>query len=132
MSHASLADMSNYNDVDSVNNSPIIPRKPITIELGFDAMKRTLAEPTEAVKREAKERQQLLVKTFREANFDDLVRRTEPKHEIIQNRLNDLFTALAVERQINQVESKNQASGNGLPQKDRPIYENHFPELYYY
>lgn len=135
MSRASLADISSsYNDVDSVNSSPIMPRKPITVELNFDAMKRTLAEPTEASKREAKERQQQLVKTFRDANFDDLVRRTEPKHELIQNRLNDLFTALAVERQINQVENKSQAAGGGggVQLKDRPIYENHFPELFYY
>lgn len=129
LSRASLADINNYNtnDVDSVNSSPILPRKPIMVELNFDAMKRTLAEPTESAKREAREKQIQLVKTFREASFDDLIRRTEPKHEIIQNRLNDLFTALAVERQITQVENKNQ-TGN----KDKPIYENHFPELFYY
>lgn len=129
MSRNSLADISSSynNDVDSVNSSPILPRKPITVELNFDAMKRALAEPTDAAKRDAREKQIQLVKTFRDANFDELVRRTEPKHEIIQNRLNDLFTALAVERQITQVENKNQ-----MGHKEKPIYENHFPELFYY
>ncbi|KAG4068542.1 hypothetical protein HA402_004883 [Bradysia odoriphaga] len=120
----SIAEFNSYADTDSVNSSPVLPKKPIIIELNFDAMKRALAEPTEASKREAREKQQQLVKTFRDSNFDDLMRRTEPKHEVIQNRLNDLFNSLAVERQITQ-DHKNQ-------QSNKPIYEKHFPELFYY
>lgn len=45
-------------------------------------------DPTDAAKRDAHEKQIQLAKTFRDANFDDLVRRTEPKHETIQNRFN--------------------------------------------
>ncbi|KAJ6647316.1 Protein EFR3 like cmp44E [Pseudolycoriella hygida] len=120
----SIAEFNNYADSDSVNSSPIPQRKSLVIELNFDAMKRALAEPTEASKREAREKQQQLVKTFRDANFEDLMRRTEPKHEVIQNRLNDLFNSLAVERQITQ-EHKNH-------QSNKPIYEKHFPELFYY
>lgn len=121
----SIADINAYNEVDSVNSSPVAQKKSITMELNFDAMKRALAEPTEASKREIRDRQKQLHRTFKDGNFDDLVRRTEPKHDIIQNRLNDLFTALAVERQITQVESKNQTA-------NKPIYESHFPELFYY
>lgn len=120
----SIAEFNHYAETDSVNSSPVLPKKPVIIELNFDAMKRALAEPTEASKREAREKQQQLVKTFRDSNFDDLMRRTEPKHEMIQNRLNDLFNSLAVERQITQ-DHKNQ-------QPNKPIYEKHFPELFYY
>lgn len=134
-------------DLDSsVNSSPVLPRRQaITVELNFDAMKRSLAEPTDAAKREQRERHAQIGRTFREAPFEELVRRTEPKHEMLQNRLNDLFTALAVERQIQaQTELKGaqqQASGGGASAsgataaggvRERPIYENSFPELFYY
>lgn len=144
MSRASLADINSSlnasmsgGDLDSsVNSSPVLIRKPITVDLNFDAMKRSLAEPTESAKREQRERKLQISKAFREANFDDLMRRTEPKHDVIQTRLNDLFTALAVERQIQaQTELKNSAplsGGGGVGVRERPIYENHFPELFYY
>lgn len=149
-------------DLDSsVNSSPVLPRRQaITVELNFDAMKRALAEPTEAAKREAREKSVQLTRVFREASFDELVRRTEPKHEMLQNRLNDLFTALAVERQIQaQSELKSAAvaasaagvqpllaaamagvsvGGGGSAAaavaigRERPIYEQSFPELFYY
>lgn len=58
-------------------------------EYNFDAMKRALAEPTEAVKREQLEKQAQIVRTFRESNFEDLVRRTEPK--VLRDIKNDEF-----------------------------------------
>jgi protein EFR3 len=86
-------------------------------------MKRALAEPTEASKREVREKQLQINKDFREANFEDLMRRTEPN--LIQNKLNELFNTLALERiQINQID--------GNKSKDKPIYEHHFPELFFY
>lgn len=113
-------------DVDSVSSSPGVQRHTLAPDLGFDAMKRTLAEPTEANKRERNDAQQQLVKTFRNADFDDLLRRTEPKHEVIQSRLSDLFSSLALERQIiGQNELK-------APQQTKAIYENNFPELFFY
>jgi hypothetical protein len=87
-------------------------------------MKRVLAEPTEATKREQRERQIQINKAFRETNFDDLVRRTEPKHDVIQNKLNEIFNSLSAERQINQAD--------GTKQAQKPIYENNFPELFFY
>lgn len=114
-------------DVDSASSSPGVQRHALATELTFDAMKRTLAEPTEAVKRERTEQQQQLVKTFRNADFDDLVRRTEPKHEVIQSRLNDLFNSLAIERQI-----IGQSEQMKAPQPTKTIYENNFPELFFY
>lgn len=68
------------NDTDSVGSSPGVQRKPILpLALNFDAMKRRLAKPTDAVRRQEMERQLELSKVFREANFDELLRRTEPK-----------------------------------------------------
>ena len=54
-------------------------QKVLAPEYNFDAMKRALAEPTDAVKREQREKQAQIVRTFREGKFEDLVRRTEPK-----------------------------------------------------
>lgn len=126
MSRGSTSDIQSYNDVDSVSSSPGVQRRVLAPDLNFDAMKRALAEPTDAFKRERDEGQRQLVKTFRDANFDDLIRRTEPKHEVIQNRLSDLFNSLAAERQISQTDQ------NKLAQTNKSIYENNFPELFFY
>lgn len=118
-------DLNAYNnDNDSIKSSPGVQKKQLSIELNFDAMKRQLAEPTETTKREEREKQIQIVKTFRDSTFDDLMRHTEPKHDLIQNRLADLFNSLATERQITMVDSK-QA-------KEKPIYEHNFPELFFY
>lgn len=84
-------------------------------------MKRMLAEPTERSKREARDKEIQIIKAFRENDFDDLIRRTEPKHDVIQNRLNELFNSLGTERNT-QVDGKLQ----------KAIYENNFPELFFY
>ncbi|XP_026835342.1 protein EFR3 homolog cmp44E isoform X3 [Drosophila erecta] len=126
----SSADLTAYNgDVDSVSSSPGVCKKLLAPEFNFDAMKRALAEPTEAAKREQRERQMQIVRTFREGEFDDLMRRTEPKHDVIQNRLNELFNSLAVERQITQSDTK---SSQLQACNEKPIYETNFPELFYY
>lgn len=85
-------------------------------------MKRVLAEPTERSKRDAKEKELQLLKTFRESNFEELMRRTEPKHDVIQNKLNELFNALGNEKPSSQSELKSK----------KAIYENNFPELFFY
>ncbi|XP_017126392.1 protein EFR3 homolog cmp44E isoform X2 [Drosophila elegans] len=126
----SSADLTVYNgDGDSVSSSPGVCKKLLAPEFNFDAMKRALAEPTEAIKREQRERQMQIVRTFREGEFDDLIRRTEPKHDLIQNRLNELFNSLAVERQMTQSDTKAASLQAG---NEKPIYETNFPELFYY
>ncbi|XP_052843484.1 protein EFR3 homolog cmp44E isoform X2 [Drosophila gunungcola] len=126
----SSADLTVYNgDGDSVSSSPGVCKKLLAPEFNFDAMKRALAEPTEAIKREQRERQMQIVRTFREGEFDDLIRRTEPKHDLIQNRLNELFNSLAVERQITQSDTK---AASLQASNEKPIYETNFPELFYY
>lgn len=42
-------------------------------------MKRFLSEPSEAARREQRDKQMQIMQTFRESDFDDLIRRTEPK-----------------------------------------------------
>ncbi|XP_067628751.1 protein EFR3 homolog cmp44E isoform X2 [Eurosta solidaginis] len=124
----SSADLTAYNaDGDSITSSPGVSKKTLAPEYNFESMKRALAEPSEAMKREQHEKQLQIVRTFRESNFDELVRRTEPKHDLIQNRLNNLFNSLAVERQIAQSDTKTQQL-----QAEKPIYETNFPELFYY
>lgn len=82
----SSADLTVYNgDVDSVNSSPGICKKILSPEYNFDAMKRALAEPSEAAKREQREKQMQIALTFREGEFDDLMRRTEPKVSLEDN-----------------------------------------------
>lgn len=127
MSRGSNGDIQSFNDNDSINSSPGVQRRTLVSEYNFDAMKRALGEPTEAIKREKSETQRQLVKTFRNANFEDLIRRTEPKHDVIQTRLSDLFNSLAVERQI-----MGQSEQLKVSQPTKSIYENSFPELFFY
>lgn len=85
-SSADLA--SNGNDADSINSSPGVTKKQIFLnEYNFDSMKRALAEPTEAAKRYHREKQKEIVKQFRDGNFEDLMRRTEPKVDIFYFKL---------------------------------------------
>lgn len=57
------------------------------------------------------------------------------QHDMIQNKLNELFTSLANERPLvtythNQIEAY--TAGNQKQQAQKPIYENNFPELFFY
>lgn len=81
-SSADLA--SNGNDNDSNNSSPGMTKKSLFLnEYNFDSMKRALAEPTEAAKRYHRDKQKETVKQFRDGNFEDLMRRTEPKVRLL-------------------------------------------------
>lgn len=126
-SRGSIADIQSLNGNDSASSSPGVQRRALVSDYNFDAMKRVLAEPSEMAKRERMENQRKLNKTFRNANFDDLIRRTEPKHEVIQTRLSELFNSLAAERQI-----LGQFEQTKVIQSNKMIYENNFPELFFY
>lgn len=121
MSRGSTGDIQSFNDNDSVNSSPGAQRRTLTTEYNFDAMKRVLGEPTEATKRERNESQRQLVKNWRNSNFDDLIRRTEPKHDL---RIN---IHIIFERQI-----IGQNDQTKITQPNKAVYENNFPELYYF
>lgn len=126
----------NYNDIESISSSPGVQKRSLALEYNFESMKRVLAEPTEASKREAREKQAAIGRTFRETAFEDLVRRTEPKHDVIQDKLNEIFNSLSAERQINcgnqLMMSSSAAADTGKLNQQRPIYENNFPELFFY
>ncbi|XP_001868152.2 protein EFR3 homolog cmp44E isoform X1 [Culex quinquefasciatus] len=132
----------NYNDIESVSSSPGVQKRSLASEFNFESMKRVLAEPTEASKREAREKQAAIGRTFRETAFEDLVRRTEPKHDVIQDKLNEIFNSLSTERQIGSCAgqlAKLEASavdgggaGGGKLNQQRAVYENNFPELFFY
>lgn len=117
----------NYNDNDSVGSSPGVIKKSLPSDYNFESMKRMLAEPTERSKREAKDKELQIVKAFRENDFEDLMRRTEPKHDVIQNRLNELFNSLGTERS-----GYSQIDGKMAAINPKAIYENNFPELFFY
>ncbi|XP_055533005.1 protein EFR3 homolog cmp44E isoform X2 [Wyeomyia smithii] len=127
----------NYNDIESISSSPGVQKRSLASDYNFESMKRVLAEPTEAAKREAQERQVAIGRTFREMAFEDLIRRTEPQHEVIQNRLNEIFNSLAAERQIScgnqlMLNSATSAVDGAKVSQQRVIYENNFPELFFY
>ncbi|XP_019539726.2 protein EFR3 homolog cmp44E isoform X1 [Aedes albopictus] len=128
----------NY-DAESVSSSPGVQKRSLPVDFNFESMKRVLAEPTEANKREAREKQAAIGRTFRETAFEDLVRRTEPQHDVLQNKLNEIFNSLSAERQINCGNQLMAAAGatvvdgaNSKMNQQRPIYENNFPELFFY
>lgn len=128
---SSLTDNYNYsNDNESVGSSPGVIKKSLPIDYNFESMKRMLAEPTERSKREAKDKEMQIVKAFRENNFEDLIRRTEPKHDVIQNRLNELFNSLASDRGSGIGTGYIHVDGKAINPK--AIYENNFPELFFY
>ncbi|KAL9915193.1 protein EFR3 homolog cmp44E isoform X2 [Glossina fuscipes] len=121
----SSTDLTTYNgDNDSISSSPGVA-KALAPEYTVDAMKRYLAEPSEAMKKEMQEKQKQIVRAFRESNFEELMKRTEPKHDVLQNRLNDLFSSLALDNKATQ-------NVNNNNNQDKPIYETYFPELFYY
>lgn len=128
--NASLVD-SNFNfsnDNESVSSSPGVMKKPLPADYNFESMKRMLAEPTERSKREAKDKEMQIVRAFREYDFEDLMRRTEPKHDVIQNRLNELFNSLGNERTgYSQTDGAKMTGINA-----KTFYENNFPELFFY
>lgn len=126
-SRPSNTDIQSMNDNESVNSSPGVQRRGLVSDFSFTAMKLALAEPTEAAKREKMESQKKLNNTFRNANFEDLIRRTEPKHEVIQAKLSELFNSLATDRQM-----IGQAEQIKATQPNKTIYENTFPELFFY
>lgn len=116
------------------------------LELNFEGMKRILTAPMDPTKQEEvnKEKKEALAKNLKEQDFDELMKFSEPsvsgaekiiaqqspdfscpQHDQIQNKLNELFNSLALDRPYsvdNAVNNKNQ----------KPIYEKNFPELFFF
>lgn len=115
------------------------------LELNFEGMKRILTTQSDPAKIEEvnKEKQEQMAKNLKEQDFDELMKHSEPavsqlnnsfdfdsfhpsfQHDQIQNKLNDLFNSLALDRPFttdNTLSNKNQ----------KPIYEKSFPELFFF
>jgi len=123
-----------YPDIDSVKSSPDVARKTLMqiqelnmLELNFEGMKRILTAPNDQSKLDEinKEKQELMAKDLKELDFDELMKHSDPSHDQIQNKLNELFNSLALDRPYcvdNTTTNKNQ----------KPIFERNFPELFFF
>ncbi|XP_066262550.1 protein EFR3 homolog cmp44E isoform X1 [Euwallacea similis] len=118
----SIMEIPSVHEVDSAASSPGVSRKLPEEDLTFESMKKVLTEPPEIRKEAEAERRKQISHTFRTATFSELVRRTQPKHDILQNKLNEIFKSL----------SESERSTPSEESKKLPTYEQNFPELFYY
>ncbi|KAK9737115.1 hypothetical protein QE152_g10986 [Popillia japonica] len=117
----SVVEISNVAEVDSVSSSPGVQRKLPEEELTFESMKKVLTEPPESRKEIEAERREQISHTFRTAPFSELVRKTQPKHDALQTKLNEIFKSL----------SMNEGRRSPTDKKSNvPVYEQNFPELF--
>ncbi|XP_012530283.1 protein EFR3 homolog cmp44E [Monomorium pharaonis] len=125
----SLADINSGGpELDSGGSSPGVQKKLPGEELTFESMKRILTENNNNQVVEEEKRMQLS-QFFRNAPFQDLVSKTQPKHDVLQSKLSEIFNTLSVD-------PRNAVPATG-PQTDikpsqTPAYEIHFPELFVY
>ncbi|GJQ76302.1 putative protein EFR3 homolog [Trypoxylus dichotomus] len=117
----SVVEINNAAEVDSVSSSPGVQRKLPEEELTFESMKKVLTEPPESRKEMEAERREQISHTFRTAPFSELVRKTQPKHDALQTKLNEIFKSL----------SMNEGGRSPTDKKSNvPVYEQNFPELF--
>lgn len=94
-------------------------------------MKKVLSEPPEIQKQIEAEKRQILNETFRKAPFSEIIKCTQPKHDNLQNILNDIFAAIPpTTTPVTDGYNKNNYSAD-KPERV-PIYEEYFPELFVY
>ncbi|KAB0805530.1 hypothetical protein PPYR_02500 [Photinus pyralis] len=112
-------------EVDSASSSPGVQKKLPEEELTFESMKRVLTEPPEIRKEAEAEKREQLSHIFHTATFEELKCRTQPKHDLLQNKLNEIFKSLStseVHQSPLQLDKKHSV----------PVYEQNFPELFLY
>ncbi|KAL1514341.1 hypothetical protein ABEB36_003614 [Hypothenemus hampei] len=119
----STIEIPSLHEVDSAASSPGVTRKLIEEDLMFDGMKKLLTEPPEIRKESEAERRKQLNHTFRTCSFAELVRITQPKHDTLQNKLNEIFKSIS-EHETGSIHEESR--------KELPTYEQNFPELFYY
>ncbi|XP_011310425.1 protein EFR3 homolog cmp44E isoform X2 [Fopius arisanus] len=122
----SIADINaGNNELDSGASSPGVSRK-LVEELTFESMKKILTECNNSQGLEEEKRAQLS-QYFRNATFQDLVSKTQPKGDVLQSKLSDIFNSLTMEGRnvaVPSVQVENKVNV--------PSYEVHFPELFVY
>ncbi|XP_017793216.1 PREDICTED: protein EFR3 homolog cmp44E isoform X1 [Habropoda laboriosa] len=125
----SLVDInSGATDLDSGGSSPGVQEKLPGKQLTFESMKRILTESNNNNMKEEEKRLQLS-HFFRNAPFQDLVSKTQPKHDVLQSKLSEIFNTLSVD-------PRNTTQPGGPPTDTKPnqapAYEILFPELFVY
>lgn len=123
----SITEMTGTQEVDSAASSPGVQRKVPEEQLNFESMKKVLTEPPEVRKEAEAERRKQISHAFRTATFSELTRRTQPKHDILQNKLNDIFKSLSTNDRITTPSSEEEKNTPSVP-----TYEQNFPELFFY
>ncbi|KAG5673665.1 hypothetical protein PVAND_003692 [Polypedilum vanderplanki] len=120
-----------YPDIESIKSSPDVSRKALLniqelsmLELNFEGMKRILTATNETSKQDEinREKKESMAKSLKEQDFDELMNFNDSSHDHIQNKLNELFNSLSMDRPYSNDTSKNQ----------KPIYEKNFPELFFF
>ncbi|XP_069676587.1 protein EFR3 homolog cmp44E isoform X1 [Periplaneta americana] len=135
---ASAADLNAIQaEVDSVSSSPGVQRKHPEEELTFESMKKLLSEPAENAKEAEEERRLQLSETFRTADFHVLVDRTHANNDILQNKLNEIFSKLSTGladgiRPPPTPTPGTRQDNDPLRPNNPPAYEVLFPELFVY
>ncbi|XP_014206305.1 protein EFR3 homolog cmp44E [Copidosoma floridanum] len=126
---SSLGDINGgNNELDSAGSSPGVQRKLPGEELTFDSMKRILTENVNTQGVEDEKRAQFS-QLFRSAPFQDLVKKTQPKHDVLQSKLSEIFSALMIEPRCPSVPV---GTPSDAKPSQTPAYEVHFPELFVY
>ncbi|ENN74642.1 hypothetical protein D910_09626 [Dendroctonus ponderosae] len=118
----SIMEIPSVHEVDSAASSPGVTRKLPEEGLSFESMKKVLSEPPEIRKESEAEKRKQISHTFRTATFSELVRLTQPKHDLLQNKLNEIFKSLT---------TAESSSTTDDPKKLSKCEES-FPELFYY
>ncbi|XP_049763760.1 protein EFR3 homolog cmp44E isoform X1 [Schistocerca cancellata] len=132
----SVADLGSFQvDVDSAQSSPGIERKQPEEKLTFESMKKILSDPGDSKKEAEEEKKIQLNNTFRTAAFEELFSRTQAKNDILQNKLNEIFSKLTA-GPIDGIRAPPTPTPS-LKQDENvrtnpPAYEVLFPELFVY
>lgn len=114
-------------ELDSGGSSPGVQKKLPGEELTFESMKRILTENNNNHIMEEEKRLQLS-HFFRNAPFQDLVSKTQPKHDVLQSKLSEIFNTLSVDPR----NSSQPGPPTDTKPNQAPAYEIHFPELFVY
>ncbi|XP_023315429.1 protein EFR3 homolog cmp44E [Trichogramma pretiosum] len=122
---SSLGDINGGAELDSAGSSPGVQRKLPVEELTFESMKKILTETNNDQEVEDEKRLQLS-HLFRNAPFQDLVKKTQPKHEVLQSKLSDIFNNLMIEHRS----PPTSATSPPESKLQTPAYELHFPEMF--
>lgn len=136
---ASAGDLNSFQvDMDSASSSPGVQKKYPEEDLTFESMKRVLSEPLDKAKEAEEEKRLHLSETFRTADFRDLVDRTHANNDLLQNKLNEIFSKLAgglsdgIRPPATPTPGMRQDNDLSRPNNNPPAYEVLFPELFLY